>query len=105
MVLRKFGFEVIQAGSAADALRILDEHPIDLVLTDLLMPRVDGAELARLVKEKLPALPVAIISGVNEVPSAASVADVFISKLEGHETLRDRLLELLQRRANTPTET
>ena len=94
-VLQKFGFEVVTASSAKEALRILASQRVDLVLSDLLMPEVSGTELAKAIKEKYPNLPVVVVSGVNEIPPEVRFADLFISKLEGPVTLCERLREVL----------
>jgi CheY-like chemotaxis protein len=83
LVLEKQGYKVVTAGSASDALQTLNEHRVDLVLTDQLMPGGTGTELAQSIKGLWPDLPVILISGVNELPVDAGWADVFISKTEG----------------------
>lgn len=95
-VLRKFGFDVIAAQSAKEALQLLEQNRVDLLLSDLLMPDVSGAELAAAVKSRYPRLPVVIVSGVNEVPPNLTCADLFISKLEGPAVLCERLRSLLE---------
>lgn len=94
-VLQKFGFDVLPASSAREALDILDNNHVDLVLSDLLMPGVPGTELAKEVKGKYPDLPVVIVSGVNEIPPDASYADLFVSKLDGPVALCDQLRKIL----------
>ena len=47
-------FELFTAENARDALRILDERPIDVVMTDQRMPEMTGAEMLRLVKTRYP---------------------------------------------------
>ena len=96
-VLEKAGHEVIQANSAAEALEILRARTVDLVLTDLLMPGMSGADLAREVKKLKPNLPVVLFSGVNEMPPEDSQADLFMSKLEGPVFLCEKVAEILQR--------
>lgn len=96
-VLEKAGHEVIQADSAAEALEILRSRSVDLVLTDLLMPGMTGAELAREVKKLRPNLPVVLFSGVNEMPPEDSQADLFMSKLEGPVFMCEKVAEILQR--------
>ncbi|WDZ94113.1 response regulator [Herbaspirillum sp. WKF16] len=49
------GYRVIEAGDGAEALLRLEEGPIDVILTDLRMPRIDGITLASTVR-KLPHL-------------------------------------------------
>ncbi len=82
-VLETNGYRVITANSGIEALEILEQQAVDLVLTDLLMPGLSGTDLAREVKQRHPHLPIVLYSGVNEVPSAAAFADLFISKVEG----------------------
>lgn len=83
LVLQNAGYEVITANSARCALDVLASRQIDLVLSDQLMPGQTGTELARQIKDRWPSLPVILISGVNEIPPDATVADLFMSKVEG----------------------
>lgn len=50
-VLRDGGYEVVSARHGAEALSILAEQRIDVVVTDLMMPRMSGAELAAAISE------------------------------------------------------
>src|SRR5579863_8069925 len=87
LVLKKQGYEVITVSSGKEALDELATREVDLVLTDQLMPGMTGTELARHIKSSTPAMPVVIISGVNELPVDAGLGDRFISKIEGPEAL------------------
>lgn len=71
-MLEELGHTVFQAGSAADALRVLDEGRVDLVITDHAMPRMTGAQLADIIEEKHPDVPVIIITGFAELPLHAT---------------------------------
>jgi CheY-like chemotaxis protein len=95
LVLEKWGYAVMTAGSARRAMEIITSHHIDLVLSDQLMPDETGTELAKRIKANRPDLPVVLVSGVNEVPTDASFADLFISKLEGPENLCQKVAEML----------
>jgi CheY-like chemotaxis protein len=95
VVLERAGFTVITAPSGQDAIKMLEEVKVDLVLSDILMPSMLGTELARVVKEKNPTLPVVLISGVNEVPPDAFYADAFVSKLDGPAALSEKIQSLL----------
>ncbi len=97
-VLEKYGFEVVPAGSAREALELLEIRHFDLVLSDHLMPEMTGAQLARIVKERTPQTCVILISGVNEVPSDVTHADLFLSKLEGPVALFEKISGLLNNR-------
>lgn len=95
LVLEKAGYKVVTAGSAAEAWDIVTSRHIDLVLSDHLMPGSTGAELAREIKTRLPGLPVILHSGVNEVPSDAGYADLFLSKLVGPIILCEKVCAVL----------
>lgn len=49
-VLQSKGFEVLKANNGYEALKALDGRQIDLVITDLIMPVMDGFELARRIR-------------------------------------------------------
>jgi PAS domain S-box-containing protein len=64
--LERSGFRVLEASSGRAALETVDRHgQPDIVLTDLMMPGIGGAELARRLKERWPALPVLFMSGYS----------------------------------------
>jgi two-component system, cell cycle sensor histidine kinase and response regulator CckA len=64
--LERGGFRVLQASGGGVALELIDRNgQPDLVLTDLMMPGMGGAELARRLKERWPALPILFMSGYS----------------------------------------
>jgi len=67
-MLEELGHEVLQAGSGKDALAILGDRAIDLVLTDYAMPRMTGRQLAEAVRSGWPDLPILMVSGYAELP-------------------------------------
>jgi CheY-like chemotaxis protein len=95
MVLTRQGFAVLSAVSAAQALELLNQHHVDLVLTDQMMPVMVGTELTKLIRALRPRLPIIIVSGVNEIPDDAIFADRFVSKVEGPEALFRNITEVL----------
>jgi DNA-binding NtrC family response regulator len=92
------GYHVITARSASDAMQALSECPVDLVLTDQIMPGGSGTELAKSIKRKWPDLPVILISGINEIPPDAVYANLFISKVEGPAVLCEQISAILSER-------
>jgi CheY-like chemotaxis protein len=96
LILQKQGYHVTVVASGAEALEVLDRTSIDLVLSDQVMPGMSGTELAKFVKAVRPAMPVILISGVNEIPVDASCADRFISKVGGPELLFNTIVEVLE---------
>jgi CheY-like chemotaxis protein len=95
MVLATQGYTVLPAASATKALELLDQHHVDLVLTDQMMPGMLGTELAKILRAGRPQLPIIIVSGVNEIPDDAIFADRFVSKVEGPEVLFRNIAEVL----------
>ena len=95
LILQKQGYQVITAASGAEALEVLSRANISLVLSDQMMPGMTGTELTKSVKAMRPAMPVILISGVNEVPEDASYADRFISKVGGPELLFKTVADVL----------
>jgi excisionase family DNA binding protein len=82
--LERDGYSVREATSAEEGLRALEERPPDLILLDVMMPRVDGWEMLRAVQERhgVGAIPVIMYSGkVDEAAEAARRgARAFIGK-------------------------
>jgi two-component system cell cycle sensor histidine kinase/response regulator CckA len=63
-ILRSAGFDTLPAHHGEEALKLLQAHPdVDLVLTDVMMPRYDGAMLARRIAVDWPGLPVIFMTG------------------------------------------
>ena len=101
-VLQKAGFHVITAGSAKDALEILRTTNVDLVVSDHLMPEMTGVQLAAQVKRMNPTMPFMLLSGVNDLPTGAELADGFLSKLEGPEMMIGRVRLILAKTLRSP---
>jgi CheY-like chemotaxis protein len=99
LVLEKAGYRVLTASSAPQALEVLSANAVNLVLSDQLMPGTTGTELARQVKTQFPALPVILISGVNEIPPDAENADLFMSKVEGPTAMCEKIAAVLEKSA------
>lgn len=74
------GYRVISALSAEEALEIFRNGGIDLVLSDLLMPQMDGNQLVRCMKEINPDVPMMLVSGTVKAFDRASYADAFLPK-------------------------
>jgi len=61
--LGKSGYEVIRAGNGAAALEAFNAAPVDIVITDLQMPVMDGEELIRRLRDRAPDLPIIVTTG------------------------------------------
>ncbi len=64
--LRRHGFTIVRALDGLQATQALNEHPIDLVITDVDMPHKTGLQLLEEIRQEKPKLPVIIISGVEK---------------------------------------
>jgi PAS domain S-box-containing protein len=73
-MLADLGHEVLQAPSAAAALAILEERPVDLLLSDYAMPRMNGVELVARAQEVRPELKAIIVSGYADVADGVALA-------------------------------
>ncbi|HEY1553241.1 MAG TPA: ATP-binding protein [Kofleriaceae bacterium] len=65
-MLRAKGYHVLEADSGSAALGLLSDHPIDLLLTDVVMPHLDGRRLAELAHGAHPELKVLFMSGYTD---------------------------------------
>jgi DNA-binding NtrC family response regulator len=89
------------ATSAFEALKILEERTVDVLVTDIIMPEIGGLELIMRVKEKYPQIVRVILSGYAQIPSilsAINTGDIyrFITKPwkvtdEAKKIIRDAL--------------
>ena len=82
-LLETRGYRVITAISAQAALEILEQTvpgSIDLLISDLLLPGMDGNELVRRAKQIHPTLPALIVSGTVTSYDRALAADAFLPK-------------------------
>ena len=72
-MLEQAGYVARHAANAEEALAMLESSEFDLVISDIVMPgRYDGLELARLLREKKPGLPVLLVSGYADEVGEAS---------------------------------
>ena len=72
-VLARAGHEVVEAADGEEALRLLDEKLPDLILTDLAMPKMDGARLIEEVRRRDPMLPMIVLTGLGTVDAAVEM--------------------------------
>jgi len=65
-VLKQNGFETLQAEDGVAALDVMDKEHVDLVVIDLMMPRMDGYTLTRQLRCAWPALPILMLTARQE---------------------------------------
>src|ERR1700722_8268502 len=71
-VLTRGGFEVTHELDSGDALRRIETEPWDMLITDIELPGMTGLELLDRVRQRLPDLPVAVLTGNPTVDYAVS---------------------------------
>ncbi len=104
--LSAIGYETVAASDGVEALAQLRkyENGIELLVTDVKMPRMDGLTLLRKIRRSHPELPVLFITGVvSEEIMAAAAPDGFLSKPFRIARLEELIEKTLSERyANTP---
>jgi two-component system response regulator AtoC len=70
MTLKNMGHDVVQAADGAEAMVCFDEAPFDLVMTDLNMPRMDGMQLLRSLRERGEEVPVIVLTAFGTIETA-----------------------------------
>ena len=102
-VLMEHGHTVLEARHGKDALLLAEryERPIELLVTDVVMPEMGGAELARRMAERRPETKVLYVSGYtnDEVlrRGITSLGPTFVQKPFSPEDLRARVQTILGR--------
>jgi len=82
------GCKVEEASTAQEAVKILDEQPVDILLTDVGLPGVSGLQLAKDVHARRPDLGLVLATGDSEVRSeAAQLGALFVMKPYTPESL------------------
>jgi two-component system response regulator HydG len=101
-LLRQDGYEVDAASEGAIALGIASERPPDVVVTDLKMPKMDGIELLRKLREQDPDLPVIVVTAFGDVSSAVGAmragAEDYLTKPVDFDALALAIERALERR-------
>jgi two-component system response regulator AtoC len=68
--LKSLGHSILEAGDGVEALAIIEEQPVDLVLTDLRMPRMDGIALLGALRERSQDVPVIVMTAYATIETA-----------------------------------
>ncbi len=102
-VLEQHGYAVVTALDGQQALKRLSTVPVDLVVTDLTMPHMDGIELARAIRsnERQSHLPIIMVTGSvkeqDEVKAAGVGVNAFLTKPVDSDDLVREVETLLHR--------
>jgi PAS domain S-box-containing protein len=76
LMLEDLGHTVFEAMAGPEALDILREQQVDLVICDHAMPRMTGAQLAEAIRKDWPDMPIILATGYAEIPEGAGIANL-----------------------------
>ncbi|MCA1766167.1 MAG: response regulator [Desulfobulbaceae bacterium] len=98
------GYKVLTASSGSEAVKIMNQanYPIDLLLTDIIMPGMNGMELAMKTRKVHPGIKVIFMSGYDELPVGRKLAQIaenpdLLKKPMSLEGLSRKVREVLDR--------
>ena len=103
--LRKEGYEVVQATDGRQALERFDEQPFDLVVLDLMLPKLDGLEVCRRLRSRS-SVPIIMLTAkseeIDKVVGLELGADDYITKPFSMREFSSRVKAALRRAEMTP---
>jgi len=104
-ILKQEGYKVFEAGNGVEALAILEKEKVDLVLSDVIMPIMDGNVLAEKIRMLYPHIKIQLISGFmefEEIPVATKdLYKTILNKPVTSKELLDCISGLLRRERNS----
>ena len=99
VTLERAGYEVLSAADGLDAMKTALAAPVDVVITDAMMPNLSGHELCRFLRNspRLSHIPIVLLSGLDrkETGRDEGLADAFLSKPVSPEILIECVAGLL----------
>lgn len=100
MAVREWGFEPVEAKNGEEALALFEKHPVSLVITDVIMPKLDGLELLNRLRQKSPETKVILVTAEGTIDLAVNAmkqgaVDFFTKPIDFKKlkVLLDHLLE------------
>jgi CheY-like chemotaxis protein len=103
--LQSQGHRVLLAEDGQAGLAMLERHRVDAIVVDFAMPGMNGAEFARLARERLPGLPVLVVSGHADsaaLEAAIGTEVTLLRKPFGLSTLQSAFAGLVQNLQSPP---
>jgi CheY-like chemotaxis protein len=100
--LRQSGYEVMEAADGAEAWELLNDVQVDLVISDINMPKVSGVTLARWIIAMWPHMPIILLSGMLPLEGRSVLTSPvarFVRKPISLNNVKQVIARLLARRA------
>lgn len=95
-----FGHEYVTARDGVEALDVLKKHYIDIVITDMMMPNMDGMELLKYINSNYPSIKVIVVTGYDRTYTYTDViregASDFISKPFNTDELEAKMNRIIR---------
>lgn len=101
-ILTSAGLDVVEAGSGEDAVRLMGQQTIDVLVTDLGLPGMNGAKLARTAREMSPRIGLIIATGQTDLPDGLPAEARLLSKPFSPQEL-ETAVAITTRAAGSPT--
>ena len=101
--LKATGYEVFEADGGEEALEVLDDldYAVDLIISDVVMPEMDGPTMLKVIREKAPDLKIIFVSGYAEESVRRDIEDDrsvdFLPKPYSLDQINSKVKEVLQR--------
>ena len=99
VTLGRAGYEVLSASDGLEAMKTALSTPLDLVITDAMMPNLSGHELCRFLRNspQLSHIPIVLLSGMEkkDADSEAGLANAFLAKPVAAEKLTECVAGLI----------
>ena len=104
-ILQNQGYYTYTANTAKKAIEILNNKPVDLMITDIIMPEMDGYQLTSTVQKKYPRIKIQLVSGFNDEYNLGlinlSLAQKLIHKPINSQVLLKNIRDLLDSKNNS----
>ena len=100
-ILKAEGYKVLTAGNGLDGYQIYKDEKLDLLILDIMMPKMDGYQLAKLIRKKDEKLPIIMLTALeeeyDEIKGFEIGADDYITKPFSFNVLLRRVNAILKR--------
>ncbi|MDH5765049.1 MAG: PAS domain S-box protein [Gammaproteobacteria bacterium] len=100
-IIKPYGYNVITANSPVEALSILEKKSFDLVVSDVIMPEMDGFKLAAIIQDLYPDTSIQMISGYSSITHLTANEELIksmIAKPYNHHTLMRGIRKILDQK-------
>jgi len=99
--LEEEGYKVITCGDGVEAVRLFGEHSVDLIILDIMLPHMDGFEVAEKIREKSPRIPILMLTARTQaedrIRGLRTGADDYLTKPFHITELLLRVARMLKR--------